>query len=74
VAQLTQAELNQLPTECKPRPLDTEADLQAYALQLARHHAHGDAARLIGKLSAFFSSAAARLARIASPVAPRGKD
>jgi len=50
VAQLSPAEVDRLPE---------------YALLLARHHAHGDAARLIVKLSEFFSNAAARLAQLA---------
>jgi hypothetical protein len=65
VAQLSPAEVDRLPVECKPRAIETEADLQEYALLLARHHAHGDAARLIVKLSEFFSNAAARLAQLA---------
>lgn len=67
VAQLTPAEVDRLPPECRPGPMDSEADLQGYALQLARHHAHGDSARVIMKLSGFFSSAAARLAELAKP-------
>jgi hypothetical protein len=70
VAQLTHSELERLPVECRPRAIAGEADLQEYALQLARHHAHGDAARLIMKLSGFFSSAAARLADLAKPAPP----
>jgi hypothetical protein len=65
VAELTPTEIERLPVECRPRAIATESDLQEYALQLARHHAHGDAARVILKLSSFFSSAAARLAELA---------
>jgi 3-deoxy-D-arabino-heptulosonate 7-phosphate (DAHP) synthase len=70
VAQLTRTDLDRLPVECRPGAIASEADLQEYALQLARHHAHGDAARMIMKISAFFSSAAARLAELAKSVPP----
>jgi len=71
VGQLTDTDLDRLPVECRPGAIASEDDLQDYALQLARHHAHGDAARMIIKISAFFSSAAARLAELAKPVPPR---
>ncbi len=66
VSELTDTELDRLPIECRPGAIANEADLQQYALQLARHHAHGDAARVIFKISAFFSSAASRLAELAT--------
>jgi hypothetical protein len=68
VAELTRAEIERLPVECRPGAIATEAELQEYALQLARHHAHGDSARVIIKLSGFFSSAVHRLAELAKPV------
>jgi len=70
VAHLSPSELDRLPVECRPGAIAGEADLQEYALQLARHHAHGDAARVIHKLSSFFSSAAMRLAELAKPAPP----
>jgi hypothetical protein len=70
VAELTPAELERLPPECRPGAIDTEADLQAYALQLVRHHGHGDAARVIIKLSSVLSSATTRLAELARHAPP----
>jgi hypothetical protein len=70
VAELTRSEIERLPPECRPGALASEGDLQGYALQLARHHAHGDSARVIIKLSGFFSTAAVRLAQLAKPPPP----
>jgi hypothetical protein len=74
LAQITPAELDRLPPECRPPAVRSEADLHVYALQLARHHGHGDAARVIIKLSGFFSAAAVRLAQLAKPVPPPTED
>lgn len=66
-AHLSPAEIERLPPECRPGPIRSETDLQRYALLLAQHHGHGDAARVIMKLSGFFSAAAARLGEFGRP-------
>jgi hypothetical protein len=66
VAQLSASELELLPQECLTGVM-TEAYIQQCAWALARHHGHGDNARIVHKLGEFFSSAAVRLAELATP-------
>ncbi len=64
VAELSPAEVEFLPKDCRPGALDTERDVREYAHRLASHPAHGDNARLVHRMFEFFSLATRRLQEV----------
>jgi hypothetical protein len=77
LAQFSPYEIEALPGHCQPPLKLVDADdLAAYALDLVRHDRQNlGADPLVGKLAAFFSSAASRISQIERrrwPPPPRG--